>query len=512
VIASVDGKKTLTRCGCAAEPDRPGKQVSALTCSAALLRGEAFSIHFPGRHHAIALGTLCYPGTALGEEEAIATVTKGNLAEAPKAELVRELGRWSLAALMLNTMIGSSIFGLPSLIAAHLGKLSPAGYLVAFAGVAVIAACLAEVASQFQEAGGPYLYARAAFASFVAIQIGWLTWLARISAASAVANLFISYLGAFVPAVKTPLVRFAVIAALLSFLAAMNYRGVRNGNRLSNFFTVTKLGLLTVFVIYGFAALALHPAIRVIPVGMPSSAGDWFDAIMLMVYSYGGFEAALFAAGEARNPRRDAPSALLIALITATFLFVAVQYVVIHTLANPAGTSTPVMDSARQFLGPLGVVLVAAGTLVSTYGYLSANMLHTPRITLAMAQHGEFPKFFAAIHPRFRTPYLSIATFAALLTLFSVGGNFRWNAMLSAVARMFMYGSIAAALPVLRKKQPHPATFRLPGGVLFAVLALLFSVVLVTRMHWGELVVVAITLALGFVNWLWARRRVLVTV
>src|ERR1700676_4563198 len=111
--------------------------------------------------------------------------------------LVRAIGRWSLAALMINTMIGSSIFGLPSLIAAHLGRFSPAGYLVAFAGVAVIAACLAEVASQFQEAGGPYLYARAAFGPFVGIQIGWLTWLARISAASAVANLFLSYLTRF---------------------------------------------------------------------------------------------------------------------------------------------------------------------------------------------------------------------------------------------------------------------------------------------------------------------------
>src|ERR1700732_4246189 len=163
---------------------------------------------------------------------------------------------------MLNTMIGSSIFGLPSLIAAHLGRLSPAGYLVAFAGVAVIAACLAEVASQFQEAGGPYLYARAAFGPFVAIQIGWLTWLGRLSAASAVANLFISYLASFVPVVKAPLLRLAVIAALLSFLAALNYRGVSAGNRLSNLFTVTKLALLTAFVIGGGGGGALDPPLR----------------------------------------------------------------------------------------------------------------------------------------------------------------------------------------------------------------------------------------------------------
>src|SRR5258708_12775278 len=219
---------------------------------------------------------------------------------------------------MLNTMIGSSIFGLPSLIAAHLGKRSPAGYLVAFAGIAVIAACLAEVASQFQEAGGPYLYARAAFGPFVGIQIGWLTWLARISAASAVANLFISYLSTFVPAVKAPLAGFVVMVTFLSFLAAMHYRGGSSGNRLSNLFTVTKLGLLAVFVIGGLAVLTLHPAIRVMPANVPASAGDWFDAIILMVYSYGGFEAALFAAGAPPNPRKSAPPPSALALRTPT--------------------------------------------------------------------------------------------------------------------------------------------------------------------------------------------------
>jgi basic amino acid/polyamine antiporter, APA family len=102
---------------------------------------------------------------------------------------------------MLNTMIGASIFGIPSIIAEYLGRLSPAGYLIAFAGIAVIAACLAEVSSYFQEAGGPYLYTRVAFGRFAAIQIGWLTWLSRITACSGVANLFITYLSSFFPGV-----------------------------------------------------------------------------------------------------------------------------------------------------------------------------------------------------------------------------------------------------------------------------------------------------------------------
>jgi amino acid transporter len=158
-------------------------------------------------------------------------------------------------------------------------------------------------------------------------------------------------------------------------------------------------------------------------------------------------------------------------------------------------------------LGPIGVRLVTAGTLVSAYGYLSANVLHTPRITFAMGQRGDFPGFFGKIHPRFRTPHFSIVIFAIVLLLFSIAGNFRWNAMLSSVARLFVYGSVAAALPVLRKKQPQADRFRLPLGVTIAALALLFTGVLVTRMHRAELIVISITAGLAFVNWLWARNR-----
>jgi APA family basic amino acid/polyamine antiporter len=421
--------------------------------------------------------------------------------------LVRVIGRWSLAALMLNTMIGGSIFGLPSVIAVYLGSLSPFAYFVAFAGIAVIAACLAEVASYFQEAGGPYLYASAAFGPFVGIQIGWLTWLSRISASAAVANLFTTYLSEFFPSVKASLPRAAVLVLLIAFLAAINYRGVRSGNWLSNFLTITKLALLVLFVGGGLTALALHPSIRVVPAHVPATAANWFEAIILLVYAYGGFESALFVSGEARDPRKDAPIALLVALLTATLLYVAVQYVVIHTLANVSETTKPVVDSARQFLGLAGVSIVAVGTLVSTYGYLSANMLHTPRITYAMGERGDFPAFFARIHPRYRTPYLSIIAFSLLLVLFSVGANFRWNASLSAVSRLFIYGSIAAALPALRTKYPGAAVFCLPAGMLFVVLGLVFTGVLVTRMHLTELVVVSITFALGLVNWLWARSR-----
>ena len=421
--------------------------------------------------------------------------------------LVRAIGRWSLSALMLNTIIGASIFGLPSLLAAQLGKFSPAGYLVTAVGIGAIAACLAEVASQFREAGGPYLYTRVSFGPFAAIQIGWLTWLTRILASAAAADLFVSYLAQFFPAVEAWSVRAMVLGMLIGFLAVVNYLGVTNGTRLSNFFTITKVLVIFMFIVGGLMALLLRPAVRVIPQAMFVTSKNWLEAVLLMINSFGGFEAALFVSGETRDPRKDAPIALLVALTTATFLYASVQYVVIHTLPTATTAAKPVADAAQHFLGPFGSSLIAAGALISVYGYLSANMLHTPRITYAMGAGGDFPAFFGRIHPRFRTPHLSIVIFAAVLLLFSIAGNFKWNALLSSVARLFVYGSVAAALPALRRKQPHADAFRLPVGVLIAALALLFTGILVTRMHWGEFIVISITAALACANWLWVRKQ-----
>jgi amino acid transporter len=426
--------------------------------------------------------------------------------ETSSASLKRAVGRWGLAALMLNTMIGASIFGLPSLIAARLGRLSPLAYVIGAAIAAVVAACLSEVASQFSETGGPYLYARAAFGRFVAIQIGWLTWLTRIASASAIVNLFVSYLAEFLPSVRLPLVRASVLTLVIGFLAVVNYRGVSSGSIVSSFFTGAKLLLLLIFIGAGLAALILHPEIRVSPESVPASAANWLDAIVLMILAFGGFEAALFLAGEARDPRKDAPGALLVAVVCTAVVYIAVQYVVIYTLPSAGTSTTPAVDAARRFLGPWGVSLVALGTLISSYGSVSANMLHTPRLTFAMGEQGDFPRLFATIHPRYRTPHFSIMAFAALFLLFSIGGDFRWNATLAAISRLFLYAAIAAALPRLRRLHPQASRFRLPGAPLFVGLALASTIILVTRMHWADLIILAITFSVGMANWLWARR------
>src|SRR5215472_10407881 len=155
--------------------------------------------------------------------------------------VVRAIGRWSLAALMVNIIIGSGIFGLPSKAAALTGRQSPIAFLIAAAGIAVIAACFAEVASRFRESGGPYLYTRVAFGRLAGLETGWLNWLSRLASSAANANLLPDYLAEFWPRIREPFPRVVAITLLLAVLTAVNVRGVKMCTEVSNFFTVSKL-------------------------------------------------------------------------------------------------------------------------------------------------------------------------------------------------------------------------------------------------------------------------------
>jgi basic amino acid/polyamine antiporter, APA family len=420
--------------------------------------------------------------------------------------LVRAIGRWSLAALVINSVVGSGIFGLPSIIAGLLGSLSPLAYLLASIGNGVIMACFAELASRFSAAGGVYLYAREALGQFAGIQIGWMSWLVRITSAAANANLFAMYLTEFWPRAQEPLLKATVLALLLGFLAVVNYRGVRGGANVSNFFTVAKLLPLGIFLVAGGAFVLLrHPSAPPLP--SSATSAQWVEAVLLLAFAYGGYDAAMMPLGEAKNPRKDAPFALFTAMIGLFVIYAGVQILVQQMLPNPTSTERPLAAAARVFMGAPGAVLMALGALVSVYGYLSANVLNVPRLTFALAERRDFPPFFAWLHPRFRTPYISIFAFVALVWLLAVLGNFRWNALLSAVTRLFTYGSACLSLIVLRRTRREAPQFRLPAGDVFAALGLTFCVGLMTRMGKAELLIVVATSAIALLNWLWARRR-----
>ena len=420
--------------------------------------------------------------------------------------LVRAIGRWSLAALTVNCIIGSGVFGLPSILAALLGRASILAVLLAALAMACIMACFSEVASRFAQTGGPYLYAQEAFGRFMGIQVAWLVWFVRLTSCAANANLFVIYLAEFWPGTTRPWVKLSVLTLLIGILALINFLGVRAGTQVSNSFTVAKLASLGTVVVAGmFYLMKVHP--QVTPSLAPGGATSWARAIVLLIFAYGGFEAALISAGEAKNPRRDMPFALIAALITCAVIYCLIQWVVVMILPDPGHSVRPLADVARIVLGNVGAGIISVGAIVSIYGYLSGNVLATPRITFALAERGDFPSPFALVHRRFRTPYFSIVIFAVLVWMLALFGSFAGNATLSAGSRLFYYGVVCAALPALRHKSTRAALLTVPGGTVLAILSVLICAALLTQIEYNKSIILVVAVAVAIANWLAVRKK-----
>lgn len=371
--------------------------------------------------------------------------------------------------------------------------------------MAVIMACFAEVASRFSNTGGPYLYAQEAFGRFMGIQVAWLIWFVRIASCAANANLFVTYLGEFWPHATAPTMKLIILTLLIGILAAINFRNVKAGTHVSTLFTIAKLAsLVLVTLAGGYYLLTKHPALAT--VGPTPGSTEWARAIVLLIFAYGGFEAALISAGEARNPRRDMPFGLFTALITCAVIYGLIQWVVVGVLPDPSHSTRPLADVARIAIGTSGAALAVLGALLSTYGYLGGNMLAAPRITFALAERGDFPSPFALVHPRFRTPYFSIVIFALLVWLLALLGTFAGNATLSAGSRLFYYGVVCAAVPVLRKNKPDPPLFQVRYGILISIVGVLMCAALLSQIEYNKAVILLIAVAVAFFNWLAVRK------
>jgi amino acid transporter len=293
-------------------------------------------------------------------------------------------------------------------------------------------------------------------------------------------------------------------------LTALNIRGVRDGARASNFFTVAKLlpllllaaaGLLLAHRIEQAAASAAASAAQTAP-----AMRNWANAFVLLMFAYGGFETSLIPLAEARDPRRDVPFALLAGLGVVAALYIALQLVTLRTVPDLAHSARPLADAARVVLGEWGAKLMAVGAVLSTFGFLCAQLVGVPRLTYAFAEQGDFPAIFARVHPRFRTPYVSILLWGVLALALSLYGSFLWNAVLSVASRVVSYVLVCAALLVLRRRQPHADAFRIPAAGLAATIGIAFCLLLVTRMTREHALLVGVVGLVAALNW-WSVRN-----
>ncbi len=414
-------------------------------------------------------------------------------AESASPGLVRAIHRRDLTAAVVNGVIGSAIFGLPATIAALTGAWSPLAYLVAGAFVLTIVLSFAEVASRFEQPGGPYLYAREAFGPFVGFQAGWLTFWIRTTAVAANLNVFVSYLSQIAPFAATTWGRVGVMTVVLGVITFINVKGVRQATWAVSAFTIAKLLPIALLVVMGLVRLRAE-TLATQSVAVP----DWTTAILLLMFAYGGFEAPLIPAGESTNPRRDSAFALLAGMALITFVYLMVQLVVVGVLPNAGEADAPLAAVLGVLLGSLGVTLASVGAMVSIWGWATGSVLQSPRLIFSMAAQRELPAPLARIHSRFRTPHVAILTYSAFAYLLAIYGSFEWNATLSAVGRLVTYGLTCGAVLVFRRTRPdEPPGFRVPGGATIPTLGAAFCTWLLLTRSFDQAWVLVVAIVLG---------------
>lgn len=419
----------------------------------------------------------------------------------PNEGLVRGIRRWDLVAVTINGIIGAGIFGLPAKVYALIGTYSLIAFVACAAVVTLIILCFAEVGSRFDETGGPYVYAREAFGPVVGFAVGWLSWLARLSAFAANCNLLVSYLGFFWTRATAPLPRLIIICAVVISLAAINFVGVRQTAIASDVFTIGKLVPMLIFVAIGI--FFLNP--QAYTFGPLPATGAFSQSVLLLIYAFTGFEMAAIPAGEVRNPRSNLPRALLIATGVVAVLYILVQIVCVGTLPGLAGSTKPLADAAQNFMGTMGAGIISAGAIISIAGNLNILVLSGSRLPFAFAEHRQLPAFISRVHPRFFTPHISIVITAALMLALTLKSSFVAALTISAIARLVTYAVTCAALPVLRRQTGPKALFRLPAGPAIAVAALILSAWLLLNSTLYEAIAATVAAAAGLVIYLACR-------
>lgn len=421
--------------------------------------------------------------------------------------LIRGINKWDLTAIVFNSVIGASIFGLPANAYKVAGTYSLLALLACALLISLIILCFAEVSSRFTTGGGPYQYAREAFGPIVGFEVGWLTWLTRLMGFAAVCNLFVTYLAHFsFFAVDSTVMRLAVITVLVVSLTIINLIGVRETAVTNTVLAVIKIALFMFFIVVGI--FYIDP--QNISFAAQPSLGEFSTAVMILIFSFTGFEGAVIVAGEARDPRCHYPFALLIVTGTVTVLYILIQVICIGTLPYLAQSQRPLADASGRFLflGMWGGTIISIGALVSIFGTLHAGLLGLTRLPFAAAEQGPLPRTLATIHRRFNTPHISILLSSGIILVLALTNSFISALKIAVITRLITYVVTCAGLPLLRRKKNfQSAAFTAPAGVAVSIVSLVLCIWLLTNSNWREVRDTGIAASFGLLLYVIFRPR-----
>lgn len=364
------------------------------------------------------------------------------------AGLVRRVGPWALAASIIGMVVGAAIFVLPASLAAAVGPYAPWAFLMCAVAVGSVAICFAEGGSRIPTSGGVYGYVQAAFGPLTGYVAGTLLWVSDVLACGGIAAALADVTVSVVTPAVAGVVHAAVILAVIAGIAFVNIGGVTRGARLVSATTALKLIPLAIFILVG--ATAVHRS------NFVQSAAPSIDALgramILAVFAFMGMETSLCASGEISQPTRTIPRALAIAIVSVTFLYVAVQIVAQGVLGSSLANSVVPLADAMGQINPTLRLLMVAGAGLSMFGYIASDILGSPRLLFAFARDGLLPRALGRVHPRSHAPHVAIIGYATLASVLALTGTFAELAVLSALSTAALYIiGCAAAWQLMRR-------------------------------------------------------------
>src|SRR5215213_5017070 len=394
-----------------------------------------------------------------------------------REQLQRVLRTPEVLFIGINGVVGGGIFLLPGQVAQSAGAVAVWAYLAAGFVVVLIGLSFAEVSTMYDRTGGPLVYADEAMGKTAGFTVGWMVWVTYLIGWSVLSDGFVSYLGSLWTPART--YEAPIIIALVAALCLINTIGVRLGSGVIGFFTVAKLIPLALLIVAGltFAGASGNAALELVP----SGSGDFFGAVLLIIFAYGGFEGATIPAGEMRNPRRTISIAVLGTLAGVTLFYMLIQYAALRIEPGLAGTETPLASAGEaMFAGGLALI--------------------SPRNLYGLSREGMLPGVLGRVHPRFRTPVVSIWLTGALVVILGVTGTFAQLVLLNVAARLYQYLMVCLSVVVLRLRDPEAERpFRLPLGFTIPAAATILCVLLLTQQPLVNLLAALGALAVGLV-------------
>jgi basic amino acid/polyamine antiporter, APA family len=415
------------------------------------------------------------------------------------AGLVRAVGTWGLAAGLVNIIVGSAIFAVPSSLAAAIGAYAPLALIACALVVGAVALCFAEGGRRIASSGGVYGYVDAAFGALPAYVAGTLLWVSDVLACGGVAAAFADNAVAVLPESSRAVAHALIIIAVIGGIAFVNIGGVARGVSLIKVTTLVKLLPLALFVIVGIGAI--HGGNFSVP--GHADAASLGRAMILATFAFMGMEGVLAASGEVARPERTIPRALAMAIGFVTLLYVAIQIVAQGILGPDLAHSRAPLPAAMARISPLLSTLMLGGAAVSMFGWLSADILASPRVLFAFARDGMLPAMLGRVHPRSHAPHVAIVCYAVLAAVLALTGTFAELAVLATLASapLYIVGCLAAWMLQRRDGLPGTPSSRarwLSAAMMIAVAGMLVLIALASRAELTGLALIILVSALVY--------------